>query len=63
MRVVGGGNDAAGQIQRLTASKLLPQLTQDEFLLCVGYAATPETQAGSGSRLGGFKRSVIFHRV
>jgi hypothetical protein len=28
-------------IQRLTASEFLPQLTQDEFLLCVRYADTP----------------------
>ena len=29
----GGGNDAAGQIQGLTASGCLPQLPQDAFLL------------------------------
>jgi hypothetical protein len=35
------GNGGAAKIQRLTASKFLPQLTQDAFLLCARYAETP----------------------
>jgi hypothetical protein len=35
------GNYADGQFQGLTASKFLPQLTQDAFLLCRWYADTP----------------------
>ena len=41
MKTEGWGNGGAAEIQRLTAPKLLPQLTQDEFLLCVRYADTP----------------------
>jgi hypothetical protein len=44
MKVVGWGNDADGQFQGLTASKLLPQLTQDAFLLGGRYAETPRQQ-------------------
>jgi len=35
------GNDADSQFQGLKVSKVLPYLTQDEFLLCVRYADTP----------------------
>jgi hypothetical protein len=35
------GNGGAVEIQRLTASKLLPQLSQDAFSLRVRYAETP----------------------
>jgi hypothetical protein len=50
------GNDADGQFQGLTASKFLPQLTQDAFLLGVRHAETPpETDAGSSNELGGFE--------
>jgi hypothetical protein len=35
------GNGGAVEIQRLTASKFLPQLSQDAFLLCVGHTDTP----------------------
>ena len=60
MKVVAGGDAAAGQIQRLTASEFLPQLPQDEFLLCARNAGDrPETQVASGSRAGGFKCSVV----
>jgi hypothetical protein len=38
------GNDAAVEIQRLTASKLLPQLTQDTFFLCARHADIPRRQ-------------------
>jgi hypothetical protein len=41
MKVVGWGNDADGQFQGFSGSKLLPQLTQDAFLLDGRY---PETQ-------------------
>jgi hypothetical protein len=37
---VAWGNDADGQFQGLTASKLLPQLTQDAFLLGGWYDET-----------------------
>jgi hypothetical protein len=37
MKTEGWGNGGAVEIQGLTASKLLPQLTQDELLLCVLY--------------------------
>ena len=42
MKTEGWGNDAAGLFQGLTASKFLPQLTQDAFLLCVRYADIPQ---------------------
>ena len=35
------GNGGAVEIQRLTPSKFLPQLTQDAFLLAGRYADTP----------------------
>ena len=35
------GNGGAVEIQRLTASKFLPQLSQDAFLLCVRHTDTP----------------------
>jgi hypothetical protein len=41
MNVVEWGNAGEVEIQGLTASKFLPQLTQDEFLLCGWYAETP----------------------
>ena len=41
MKTEGWENDADGQFQRLTASKFLPQLTQDAFLSCGWYADTP----------------------
>jgi hypothetical protein len=41
MKTEGWGNDADGQFQGLTASKFLPQLTQDELLLGGWYAETP----------------------
>ena len=44
MKTEGWGNDADGQFQGLKASKSLPQLTQDAFLLCVRYADTPRKQ-------------------
>ena len=53
------GNDAAVETQRLTASKLLLQLPQDEFLLGGRYADTsPETDAGSSNEPGGFDVGV-----
>jgi hypothetical protein len=53
------GNDADGQFQGLTASKFLPQLPQDAFLLCGWYAETPpETNAGSSNEPGGFQVGV-----
>ncbi len=45
MKTEGWGNGGAVEIQRLTASKLLPQLTQDEFLLGGWYAETPRRYA------------------
>ena len=36
MKVVAGGDAAAGQIQRLTASEFLPQLSQDAFFCASG---------------------------
>jgi hypothetical protein len=36
------GNGGAVEIQRLTASKFLPQLSQDEFFLGRWYAETPQ---------------------
>ena len=46
MKTEGWGNGCAVEIQRLTASKLLPQLTQDAFLLGGRDADTPpETHA------------------
>ena len=38
MKTEGWGNGGAVEIQRLAASRFLPQLTQDAFLLCVRYA-------------------------
>jgi hypothetical protein len=35
MKVVAGEMMLPSKIQGLTASKFLPQLTQDDFLLCV----------------------------
>jgi hypothetical protein len=46
MKVVGWGNDASSQFQGLTHSKLLPQLTQDEFLLAGWCAETPRKCEG-----------------
>ena len=48
------GNRGAVEIQGLTASKFLPQLAQDEFLLGGRYADTPppETDAGSSNEPG-----------
>ena len=49
MKTEGWGNAAAVEIQELTASKLLPQLPQDERLWSGWYAdPPPETHAGSG---------------
>ena len=48
------------QIQRLTASGFLPQLTQDEFLLCVWNADTPGNMADQEAGPGGFKCSVVW---
>jgi len=46
MKTEGWGNGCAVEIQRLTASKLLPQLTQNAFLLGGRDADTPpETHA------------------
>ncbi len=42
MKSEGWENDADGQFQRLTASKFLPQLTQDAFFLGGWYAETPQ---------------------
>jgi hypothetical protein len=59
MKTEGWGNGGAVEIQRLTASKSLPQLTQDEFLLGGRYAGhPPETHAGSSSEPGGFDVGV-----
>jgi hypothetical protein len=53
------GNDADGQFQRLTASKSLPQLPQDEFFLRGWYADTPpKTDAGSSNEPGSFEVGV-----
>ena len=53
------GNGCAVEIQRLTASKLLPQLTQDAFLLGGRDADTPpETYAVSSNEPGGFQLGV-----
>jgi hypothetical protein len=41
MKTQGWGNGGAVEIQRLTTSKLLPQLTQDAFFLGGWYADTP----------------------
>jgi hypothetical protein len=47
-----GGDDTVDQIQRLTVSEFLPQLTREEFSLCGRYAVTPSRnmldQAASG---------------
>ena len=47
-----GGDDAAGQVQRLTVSEFLPRLTREEFSLCGRYAVTSSRnmldQAASG---------------
>jgi hypothetical protein len=59
MKTEGWGNDADGQFQWLTASKFLPQLTQDAFFLGEWYAETlPETHAGSSNEPGGFEVGV-----
>jgi hypothetical protein len=59
MKTEGWGNDADGQFQGLAASKFLPQLTQDAFLLCDRYADTlPETDAGSSNEPSGFEVGV-----
>jgi hypothetical protein len=56
MKTKGWGKGADGQFQGLTASKSLPQLTQDAFLLYARYADTPpETDAGSSIEPGGFE--------
>jgi len=56
MKTEDWGNGGAVEIQGLTASKSLPQLSQDEFLLCVRYAETPpETDAGSSKGPIGFQ--------
>ncbi len=41
MKTEGWGNSGAVEIQRLTASKLLPQLSQDAFFLGGRYAKPP----------------------
>ena len=41
MRIEGLGNAGAVEIQGLTASEFLPQLPQDDFLLCGWYADSP----------------------
>jgi hypothetical protein len=41
MKTEGWGNAGVVEIQRLTASKYLPQLSQDAFLLGGRYADTP----------------------
>jgi hypothetical protein len=41
MKVVAWGNGGAVEIQRLAASKSLPQLTQDAFFLGGWYADIP----------------------
>ncbi len=42
MKIAGWGNRGAVEIQGLTASKFLPQLSQDAFLLGGWYADTPQ---------------------
>src|SRR5208283_458093 len=59
MKTEGWGNDAAVEIQRLSASRFLPQLTQDAFLLGSRYAETPpETHAGSSNEPGGSEMAL-----
>jgi hypothetical protein len=54
------GIGGAVEIQGLTASKSLPQLTQDEFILGGWYAEHRlETDAGSGRRPSQFKCSIV----
>jgi hypothetical protein len=57
MKTEGWGNGGAVEIQRLTASDFLPQLSRDEFLLGGRDAVTPppETDAGSSNGPGGFE--------
>ena len=53
------GNGGAVEIQGLTASKFLPRLTQDAFLLGGRYADTPPgTHAGSSNEPGGLEVGV-----
>ncbi len=53
MRTERWGNGGPVEIQGLTASKFLPQLAQDAFLLGGWYAETPpETDAGSSNEPG-----------
>ena len=53
------GNGGAVEIQRLTASKFLPQLTQDAFFLSGRDADTPlETHARSSNEPGGSKVGI-----
>ena len=53
---MGWGNDAAGQFQGLSASKSLPQLTQDAFFSGGWYAEPPpETDAGISNAPAGFE--------
>ncbi len=44
MKTEGWGNGGAVEIQGLTASKFLPQLTKEAFLLRLRYADTPRKQ-------------------
>jgi hypothetical protein len=47
MKIVGVEMMLPSKIQRLAASEFLPQLPQDEFLLCVRYADYPRKCAKS----------------
>jgi hypothetical protein len=59
MKTEGWGNGGAVEIQGLNASKLLTQLTQDEFFLGGQDAKTPpETDAGSSYEPSGFEVGV-----